>query len=107
MLAQLLYAATWSVAEPGFDPTQQRRWESTLTIGNGMLGTRGSLEERFPDDQPSTLIHGVWDDAPIVYTELANAFDWTAFDLWIDGEALRMDRGAVAANIGGLVVRKG
>lgn len=96
-LAQLLYAATWSVAEPGFDPTQQRRWESTLTIGNGMLGTRGSLEERFPDDQPSTLIHGLWDDAPIVYTELANAFDWTAFDLWIDGEALRMDRGAVAA----------
>ncbi len=94
-LAQLLYAATWSVAEPGFDPAQQRRWESALTIGNGMLGTRGSLEERFPGDQPSTLIHGLWDDAPIVYTELANAFDWTAFDLWIDGEAFRMDRGVV------------
>ncbi len=95
-LAQLLYAATWSVAEPGFDPAQQRRWESAFTIGNGMLGARGSLEERFPGDQPSTLIHGLWDDAPIVYTELANAFDWTAFDLWIDGEAFRMDRGAIA-----------
>lgn len=95
-LAQLLYAATWSVMEPDFDPAQQRRWESAFTIGNGMLGTRGSLEERFPGDQPSTLIHGLWDDAPIVYTELANAFDWTAFDLWIDGEALRMDRGAIA-----------
>ncbi|HAJ35566.1 MAG TPA: beta-phosphoglucomutase, partial [Chloroflexi bacterium] len=95
-LAQLLSAATWSVAEPGFDPAQQRRWESALTIGNGMVGTRGSLEERFPGDQPSTLIHGLWDDAPIVYTELANAFDWTAFDLWIDGEAFRLDRGAVA-----------
>jgi beta-phosphoglucomutase len=94
-LAQLLYAATWSVAEPGFAPAQQRRWESALTIGNGKLGVRGSLEERFPGDQPATLIHGLWDDAPIVYTELANAFDWTAFELWIDGEPFRMDRGSI------------
>jgi len=106
-LAQLLYAATWSVAEPGFDPAQQRRWESTLTIGNGRLGVRGSLEERFPGDQPSTLIHGLWDDAPIVYTELANAFDWTALDLWIDGEPFRMDRGTIQCYSRRLDLRSG
>jgi kojibiose phosphorylase len=33
---------------------------------------------------------------PIVYTELANAFDWTAIDLWVDGQPFRMDRGRVS-----------
>ncbi|MBW7882868.1 MAG: beta-phosphoglucomutase [Caldilineaceae bacterium] len=96
-LDQLLYACTWSVAETDFDIASQRRWESVFTIGSGYLGTRGSFEERLPGDQPSTLIHGLWDNVPIVYTELANAFDWTAVDLWVDGEPFRMDRGVISA----------
>jgi kojibiose phosphorylase len=95
-LAQLLAAANWSVAETHFDPARLQQWESVFTIGGGTLGTRGSFEERYPDDQPATLIHGLWDDVPVVYTELANAFDWTAFDLWVDGQPFRMDRGHVS-----------
>jgi kojibiose phosphorylase len=95
-LQQLLYAATWSVAEMQFAPSRLHQWESALTIGGGSTGTRGSFEERYPGDQPATLIHGLWDDVPIVYTELANAFDWTAIDIWVDGQPFRMDRGRVS-----------
>jgi kojibiose phosphorylase len=95
-LAQLLAAANWSVAETEFTPSRLQQWESAFTIGGGALGTRGSFEERYPGDQPATLIHGLWDDVPIVYTELANTFDWTALDIWVDGEPFRMDRGRVS-----------
>lgn len=95
-LPQLLAAANWSVAEARFDPARLQQWESAFTIGGGAWSTRGSFEERYPGDQPATLIHGLWDDVPVVYTELANAFDWTAFDIWVDGEPLRMDRGVVS-----------
>jgi kojibiose phosphorylase len=94
-LDDLLAAGTWSVAEAVFAPTRLHQWESALTIGGGSICTRASFEERYPGDQPATLIHGLWDDVPIVYTELANAFDWTALDLWIDGEPFRMDRGRI------------
>lgn len=94
-LDELLYAGTWSVAEGQFAPARLHQWESALTIGGGASGTRGSFEERYPGDQPATLIHGLWDDVPVVYTELANAFDWTALDIWIDGQPFRMDRGRV------------
>jgi kojibiose phosphorylase len=95
-LPQLLAAANWSVAEMQFTPARLQQWESAFTIGGGTLGTRGSFEERYPGDQPATLIHGLWDDVPVVYTELANAFDWTVFDIWVDGQPFRMDRGQVS-----------
>ncbi len=95
-LADILHAATMQVAEENFSANSQWHWETVFTIGNGYLGTRGSLEEHFPDDKPMTLIHGLWDDMPISYSELANAFDWTCVDLWIDGQIVCMDKGTVS-----------
>ncbi|MDQ3249648.1 MAG: beta-phosphoglucomutase, partial [Chloroflexota bacterium] len=95
-LDQLLHAATWSVTETRFEAHRQHHWETVLTIGNGYVGTRGSLEEGLPGNKPATLVHGLWDDAPLVKTELANAFDWTAIDLWIDNQPFRLDQGQIA-----------
>ncbi len=94
-VAQLLYAATWRVAEEHFDPQSQNAWETIFTIGNGYLGTRGTLEEDSPGEKPATLLHGLWDDVPIAYTELANAFDWTVIDLWVNGQPFRLNRGKI------------
>ncbi|MEZ4734752.1 MAG: HAD-IA family hydrolase [Caldilineaceae bacterium] len=94
-LPQLRHAATWAVAEAHFAPSRQQSQETILTIGNGYLGTRGTLEEHYPGDKPATLLHGLWDDIPISYTELANAFDWTAIDLWVNGQPFRLNRGRV------------
>jgi kojibiose phosphorylase len=94
-LDQILYAATWRVREDRFDPQDQHHRETVFTHGNGVLSTRGAFEEGFPGDRQTTMIHGLWDDVPIVYTELINAPDWTALDLWIDGHPFRMDRGQI------------
>jgi kojibiose phosphorylase len=95
-VAELLTAATWRIIEDRFEPTQQRQRETVFTIGNGYLGTRGTLEEGYPNHRQATLVHGIWDDVPLVYTELANTFDWTVMDVWINGQPLRMDLGTVS-----------
>lgn len=97
-------AETWTVreTEPPIrsipsDPHCIQRQETVFTIGNGVLGTRGSFEEGIPGDLPATLIHGLFDDAPVVYTELVNAPNWLACQISIDGERFSMDRGEVLA----------
>jgi len=85
----------WLIRETAFDPERLHHKETVFTIGNGYLGTRGAFEEGYPGATPATLIHGVWDDAPLFFTELANAPDWLPFVLTVDGERFGLDRGEV------------
>ena len=85
----------WTVIEPQFNPEQLHARETVFTIGNGYLGTRGSFEEGYPQAQPATLLHGVYDDVPVVYTELANCPDWLSFVVIINGDRFRLDRGEI------------
>jgi beta-phosphoglucomutase len=85
----------WTLIELEFDPTQLHARETIFTIGNGYLGTRGSFEEGYPNSQPATLIHGVYDDVPVVYTELANCPDWLSLAIIVNGERFRLDRGEI------------
>lgn len=88
----------WQVVEKDLPQGKMVRSRETLfTIGNGYLGTRGSFEEGFPGDQPATLIHGVFDDAPVVYTELVNVPNWTRMTLLLNGERFRLDQGELLA----------
>ena len=82
----------WTVIETQFCPALLHSRETVFTIGNGYLGTRGSFEEGYPQDISATLIHGVFDDVPIVYTELANCPDGLPVSLSINGEAFRLDQ---------------
>lgn len=90
-----LVYTNWTLIEPEFDPAQLHSRETVFTIGNGYLGTRGSFEEGYPDAMPTTLIHGVYDDVPVVYTELANCPDWLALVIVVNGERFRLDRGEI------------
>jgi beta-phosphoglucomutase len=94
--AELIYT-DWTLTEPEFDPTKLRARETVFTIGNGYLGTRGSFEEGYPNALPITLINGVYDDIPVVYTELANCPDWLLLVVIINGEQFRLDRGEIIA----------
>jgi kojibiose phosphorylase len=92
-LADLLRAATWRVSEPIFVKEKQNHRETIFTHGNGYLSTRGTFEERFPGDSQATLVHGLWDDIPISFTELANAPDWTALEIRVNGQRFDMQPG--------------
>lgn len=85
----------WVLIETQFDPEQLHSRETVFTIGNGYLSTRGSFEEGYPRALPATFIHGVYDDVPIVYTELANCPDWLPLIVIIEGERFRLDQGQI------------
>lgn len=87
--------AGWNILETEFNPSKLHAQETVFTIGNGYLGARGSFEEGFPGDQSATLIHGVFDDAPIVQTELVNCPNWLPLIVKLDGEAFRLDHGEI------------
>lgn len=85
----------WTLIERGFQPERLNHFETLFTIGNGYLGTRGSFEEGYPGDMPSTLIHGIYDHAPgMLVPELVNAPDWLPIAITIDDTpfALVQDR---------------
>jgi kojibiose phosphorylase len=88
---------TWSVMEKGFDPRKMHHGETLFTIGNGYLGTRGAFEETYPGEVRSTFIHGVFDDVPVVFTELANATDWLELEIILAGERFSLDQGELLA----------
>ena len=92
--AHLIYT-DWTLIEPEFDPAKLRARETVFTIGNGYLGTRGSFEEGYPQALPATLVHGVYDDVPGVYTELANCPDWLSLTIVVNGERFRLDKGEI------------
>jgi beta-phosphoglucomutase len=91
---KLIYT-DWTLIESQFDPDQLHARETVFTIGNGYLGTRGSFEEGYPQALPATLVHGVYDDAPMIYTELANCPDWLSLVIIVNGERFRLDRGEI------------
>jgi kojibiose phosphorylase len=92
----------WVLIERGFDPNQLHARETVFTIGNGYLGTRGSFEEGYPRSMPATLINGVYDAVPVLYTELVNCSDWLLLTISLHDESsprrierFRLDQGEV------------
>ena len=97
----------WHITETEFNPNTLHHKETVFTTGNGYLGTRGAFEEGYPDAWPATLVHGLFDDAPLVYTELANVPNWLPFILFVDGERFRLDRGTLLSYRRDLSLRTG
>jgi len=97
----------WTISEDSFDPRGLRHQETIFTLGNGYLSTRGVFEEGYPDDHHGTFLHGVFDAAPIIFTELANAPDWLPLTLHLNGERFSMESGTVEASHRALDLRTG
>ena len=87
----------WTLSENSFDPKKQYHKGTIFTIGNGYLCTRGAFEESYPNDHRATFIHGVFDRAPIVFTELANAPDWLPLSIYLNNERFSLDSGTIEA----------
>lgn len=98
---------SWRVVERGFDLARAGYHETLFTVGNGRLGTRGSLEERHPGALPGTYLAGVFDghDSPVV--DLVNAPDWLHTVIWVDGTRLDVATAEVVAHERVLDLRTG
>ncbi|MFT4081237.1 MAG: glycosyl hydrolase family 65 protein [Nocardioides sp.] len=84
-------SATWEIREDGFDRERAGYHESLMTVGNGRLGTRASLEEGHLGALSGTYLAGVYDahDSPVI--DLVNVPDWLATRVWVEGRSLDVD----------------
>ncbi len=99
---------TFLIIEDGYDPLREREIESIFTVGNGYLGTRGSLEEQGMGSEPATLLAGVYDRvAPGEIEELSIIADWVFTRIYVDGEELTMDERTILGHKRTLDMGKG
>jgi len=99
--------SSWRITQNQFDAAGQAHMETVFTTGNGYLCTRGAYEETYLGEGRATFIHGVFDEAPIVFTELANAPDWLPLAVLVDGERFSMQEGTLEKFQRGLDLRTG
>jgi len=98
---------TWLVTETEFRAEERSYKEAVFTVGNGYLGTRGTFEEGYAGDEPITLVNGLFDDVPIVHTELVNVPDWLGLTVRVGDEWFRLDEGTLLAYERALDMRRG
>jgi len=86
----------WILREDSFDPAHLGKCEAVLSLGNGYLGLRSALEEKYLGETRDLLVNGTFNQCdPTSVTELPNAADMTAVELWVDGERFALDQGTL------------
>lgn len=85
----------WVLAEDRLDPAWLGKCEAVMAQGNGYMGLRAATEERYVGETRNLLINGTFNkfDADEV-TELPNAADVTAVEIWIDGQRFHLMEGS-------------
>jgi kojibiose phosphorylase len=104
---EALSAPEWLITESGFDAARAAVHETLCTVGNGYLGTRGTLEEGHEGDLSGTYLNGVYDDHDSPVIDLVNAPDWLAFAVYVDGTRLDVRNCAVVEHERTLDIRTG
>jgi len=92
---EALSTPEWLITEDGFDPERANVRETLCTVGNGYLGTRGTLEEGHTGELSGTYLAGVYDshDSPVI--DLVNAPDWLSLAVYVAGTRLDVANAAV------------
>jgi len=100
-------APEWLLVEEGFTLTREHELESIFAIGNGHLGSRGSLAEGSGMSSPATFVAGAFDAQPGATPGLAILPDWAKLSMTIEGRPLRLDTGRTLRHRRMLDMRQG
>lgn len=98
----------WILVEEGFAVPREHELESLFAIGNGNVGSRGSLAEGSAFSAPATFAAGVFDVGPNpAEQQLLRLADWAHVSVSVEGHRLRLDRGHYLAHRRILDLRQG
>lgn len=99
----------WVICEEGFNPFREHHVESLLTVGNGYIGARGSIEEENPASLPATMIAGIFESTgeSTSVPEMVVVPNWFALRIWVEDEPLELDVGKVLEHRRILDMRRG
>jgi len=73
----------WLIERKGYRRIENSYYESLFTLSNGYMGVRNTIDFEDPNSIPGIFIAGLYDNAPVVYTELANVPSWLKTDFSI------------------------
>lgn len=94
----------WNIIEDEFHPTNNRIYESIMSLGNGYMGMRGNFEEDFSGDSlQGTYIAGVyypdktkvgwWKNGyPEYFAKVLNAPNFIGISLYINDEKIDLSK---------------
>lgn len=89
-LHKWLATPEWLLEKDAFERDKINFEETLFTVGNGYLGTRGTLEEGTPGECSGTFLSGVFDHHDATVIDLVNAPDWLSLSIRVDGQKLDM-----------------
>ena len=94
--------------ETGYNHLREREVESLMSVGNGYLGTRGSLEGQAPASDAATLVAGVYDRiSEESIEELAVVPDWVYTQVYAFEEKLATAPVSILRQVRTLDFKKG
>ena len=104
-----LSSEEWLLRKKGFRRTERSIQvnETILTIGNGYLNIRGSLEELPPGHCGGMYIAGIYDKSESDVEELVKCPMWTDVSVWYEGEKFCLSTCAAIAHEQILDMKKG
>jgi len=86
----------WILREDCFEPEQLGKCEAVMSLGNGYLGLRSATEEKYLGETRDLLVNGTFNKFdPAAVTELPNAPDMTAMELWVNGVRFDLSQGRI------------
>ena len=86
--------ANWMVSETSFNTLHQGKCEAIMSLGNGYMGVRSATEESYVGQVRNCFVAGTFNRfAENEVTELPNAADVTAIDIYLDGERFSLESG--------------
>jgi len=118
-LKKFIKTNPWKIIQKGFNKEDNEIYESLMSIGNGHMGMRGNLEEKFSGHSlKGTYIAGVyypdktrvgwWKNGyPEYFAKVLNSTDLIGIDLTIDGENIDLNVNAPTEFYRELDMKKG
>jgi len=86
----------WHLSEAPFNPGKLHHSETIHAIGNGYMGVRATFEEGYPDELPSTLVHGIFDHGVgELVPELVVLPNPLSMTITVDGEPFSLTTGKI------------
>ena len=81
----------WTVTEESLDRARMRFFEAILSLGNGFLGSRAILEERYEEGYAGTYLAGIYDKSGGQSFAIVNAPNPLVTEMYVDGRKLSAD----------------
>jgi kojibiose phosphorylase len=92
----------------GFQAELERENETILAIGNGYIGTRNSLSERYKLSTPATFVAGIYEKSiDFDFNELIKVPDWTRIEIFIEDYPVNLFDSPVISHRRFLDLKKG